>query len=372
MKLLYRIILQTGTAYGGTTKSRVRQVDDFRDVTNVQSSIITPSANFISSVGTGFTVTAGQLNLNASLWSIDVNGQLSLPTTGTTGGLLIGTDTTIYRGTTAEIWFGSNGFYLIGTINGLVPFRIQNSQTAAANVGSRIIFTGDAGFTNMGYITSAWEGAATTNSYMAWSTRLSGTIAEKMRLDSSGHLTTVGAVIIDGSISGYTNELKFGSTGAGLELGISTVSTGSPVMHFDHRATSNTGTWNWRNGTVAANVQMTLDGSGNLYIAGISVTGGTSKHFSLVGEGTLNTDACWIGDSSKNLYLQMGSGGNIYFRDATANAKMTLTSAGLLQPVTVQPTTAYKSVDGTSGESATITIGANTITVKNGLVVAHT
>ena len=71
MKILYRVILQTGTGYAGTTKSKVRQVDDYRNVNNVNTSIIVPSAQYISSVDTGiFTVTAGQLLFNYNLQNV--------------------------------------------------------------------------------------------------------------------------------------------------------------------------------------------------------------------------------------------------------------------------------------------------------------
>jgi hypothetical protein len=39
-------------------------------------------------------------------------------------------------------------------------------------------------------------------------------------------------------------------------------------MFFDHRGTTNTGTWVWRNGTVAASQRMLLDATGNLTVAG--------------------------------------------------------------------------------------------------------
>ena len=67
MKLLYQIILKSSTTYSGTTKSRVSQVNDFRNVNNINTSIIVPSAQYISSVDSGyFTVTAGQITFSGS------------------------------------------------------------------------------------------------------------------------------------------------------------------------------------------------------------------------------------------------------------------------------------------------------------------
>jgi hypothetical protein len=62
MKILFQIILRCQNSYAGTTFSRVIQVNDYREVSNMQSSTIGPSANYITSVDTGyFTVTAGEL-----------------------------------------------------------------------------------------------------------------------------------------------------------------------------------------------------------------------------------------------------------------------------------------------------------------------
>ena len=75
MKLLYQIILSVLNSYGGTTKSRVSVVNDFRT-----SSIGGSGQNatgYISSVGLGFSVAAGLLSLNSSLWSIDGSGNLT-------------------------------------------------------------------------------------------------------------------------------------------------------------------------------------------------------------------------------------------------------------------------------------------------------
>lgn len=92
---------------------------------------------------------------------------------------------------------------------------------------------------------------------------------------ATGLATSSGGVVINGSPTGYQAELKFGTTGAGDTLGISTFSTGSAVMVFDHRATSNTGLWRWRNGTGAATVCMELTAGGALAITG-ALTGVTT------------------------------------------------------------------------------------------------
>lgn len=60
----------------------------------------------------------------------------------------------------------------------------------------------------------------------------------------------------------------------------------------------------------------------------------------------------------------------------TSAAGFTCDGTTLVVPVsnpgTIQPTTAYKSVDGSTGETAAINTGATpNLTVKNGLITAH-
>jgi hypothetical protein len=99
-----------------------------------------------------------------------------------------------------------------------------------------------------------------------------------MRIDTSGNLgigtsspvtklDVNGGAQITGSVSGYGGgEVRLGPTTANTQNGISTQATGSPQLLFDHRGTSNTGSFVWRNGTGGASTLMTLDGSGNLLV----------------------------------------------------------------------------------------------------------
>lgn len=81
---------------------------------------------------------------------------------------------------------------------------------------------------------------------------------------------------VQGSPSGYTGgELRFPLTTSGASSALSTMATGSPAMAFDHRATSNTGSWTWNNGTGAATNRMALSSVGVLTVAGgVVVTAG--------------------------------------------------------------------------------------------------
>ena len=66
-------------------------------------------------------------------------------------------------------------------------FVLENTQTAAAGVGTKIRIVG-IGDISMGEWVSAWEGAATTDSYMTFTTRGSGTLSERLRIASTGNV----------------------------------------------------------------------------------------------------------------------------------------------------------------------------------------
>lgn len=86
-----------------------------------------------------------------------------------------------------------------------------------------------------------------------------------------------GGLTLNGSVNAYSgDELTFGSTAASPDYGITTKGTGSPRMRFDHRATTNTGTWLWANGTGAGSIQATLSAVGLFTAAGglVATTGG--------------------------------------------------------------------------------------------------
>jgi len=78
-----------------------------------------------------------------------------------------------------------------------------------------------------------------------------------------GAITANGGLIIAGSPTGYPlGELQFNLTTNNSYSGISTLGTGTTTLYFDHRATSNTGNFVFRNGTAAANTLLTIAGSG--------------------------------------------------------------------------------------------------------------
>jgi hypothetical protein len=90
-----------------------------------------------------------------------------------------------------------------------------------------------------------------------------GTASPDARLEVTG-----GGVFIGGSTAGYTGGELTLNGAAGSDNSVNTLATGAPRMFFDHRGSANTGSWFWRNGTVAGSQRMSLDSTGNLTVAG--------------------------------------------------------------------------------------------------------
>lgn len=109
-----------------------------------------------------------------------------------------------------------------------------------------------------------------------------------------------------GSPSGYDGgEFRSSITTADSVAALSTLATGSPTLAFDHRATSNTGLWLWRNGSNAGTVRMRLLASGSL---GVNL-GASDPQTTIHGRG-----------ASSRLYMEdSGSGtpGTVFAWDAT-------------------------------------------------------
>lgn len=95
-------------------------------------------------------------------------------------------------------------------------------------------------------------------------------VTDLMRV-SSGGLVSAAGVDSSGSPSGMNGgEYRFPLTGSGLTSLISTMSVGSPIMAFQHRATGNTGSYQWGNGTNGATTTMSLTGAGILSLTQLS------------------------------------------------------------------------------------------------------
>ena len=77
------------------------------------------------------------------------------------------------------------------------------------------------------------------------------------------NLSSSGGVTFQGGPTGYGGgEVRLGTDASGQQSAISTFSVDSPGLFFDHRGTSNTGVFVWRNGTAAANELARLTSTG--------------------------------------------------------------------------------------------------------------
>jgi hypothetical protein len=149
------------------------------------------------------------------------------------------------------------------------------------------------------------------------------------------------ASIVGGPNSYSGGELPFASTGSSLAIGISTASTGSPSMDFDHRAASNTGTWLWRNGSSAGSTEMSLSAIGVLGVASVYAFPATSPDTGIsrdgsagiidIGNGTAGDKSGSWNALEGNLGTAGTSTGVLAFGNATG-ANVTSFSAGASAP----------------------------------------
>ena len=156
-----------------------------------------------------------------------------------------------------------------GTINA-ITINTLTSGTVDINGGA-------VDGTSVGASTAS-SGAFTTLSASGATTLSGGTTNGVTYLNGSKVLTSGSALTFDGtnlsSTGGATfqsgptpggyggGEVRLGTTASGQQSAISTLSVDSPVLMFDHRGTSNTGVFAWRNGTGASNELARLTSTG--------------------------------------------------------------------------------------------------------------
>ena len=102
----------------------------------------------------------------------------------------------------------------------------------------------------------------TDNHSITGSLRVTGSATFASTITAAGLKTNGGGTFAQG-------ELEFTSTTSAGQLGIFTNQPSSTTLFFDHRATSNTGNFLFRNGSGGANTLMYISGNGNV---GIGIT----------------------------------------------------------------------------------------------------
>jgi hypothetical protein len=155
-----------------------------------------------------------------------------------------------------------------------------DASISTGNTVGTILFTGDdpsANQTGARIQILAAENWSTNayGSHITFSNDSSGTLTERMRIDSSGNVgigtdspsdklnVLGGGASIEGSVSGFTGgEVRLGTSTSNTQSAISTYAAGTPQMYFDHRGTT-TGQWIWRSSSAE---RMRIDSSGNVGI----------------------------------------------------------------------------------------------------------
>jgi hypothetical protein len=353
MKLLYRIALHHLNSYSGSTYCRIEQVDDFRT-----SSIGGSGQNatgYISSVGLGFSVSAGNLALASALWSIDASGNLTL-----NGNCIVdngGTPFTLTSSHLQNVGTGDSptfGGVALGSGNLTTTGTVACGQLLGPSAGSprlKIINTGsatDIESSDEFYFTS-YNGAATL-----------------MTLDTSGNLTTWGNITASSAASSTAN-IAVISTAANqaVELIIQrNASSGSYNVGWVNYINVSSTSLLWYNNVIGG-IAMTLDTSGNLSIAGTYIafptgSGSTLNYIEFGLGNSVPTYNTVVAGTKLNLY----EGANLYQLGVDNLGNIWITGYGALN---------YYSTNGGASIVNVASISAiGTITAANGLHTTQT
>ncbi len=254
---------------------------------------VTPAAGSFTTLGASSTATLNTLaSSGATLTGGTVNGMTVGATTASTGAFttLSASSTATLSGLTASTALaldasknivsvtntgtGSNvlatsptlvtpvlgvatGTSFQGIIGNVTP-AAANFTTLGASSTATLNTLASSGATLTGGTINGMTVGATTATTGAFTSLTASTT-----LGVTGVSTLTGGAQVTGSISGYGGgEVRLGPTTSAAASAISTQATGAPTLDFAHRGTSNTGTFNWLNGTGASSLLMTLTSTG--------------------------------------------------------------------------------------------------------------
>jgi len=203
--------------------------------------------------------------------------------------------TTIEAVTGSYATTGSNQFAASQTITG--------SLTVTGNINAQTLVVQT--------ITSSVDfvtGSAKFGSIIDNTHQFTGSVLISGSQTTNGTVTANKGLISAGSPTGYPlGELQFSPTTAGSYAGISTNGTTTPTLYFDHRATSNTGNFVFRNGTEASTTLMYIAGSGNVGI------GTNSPSYKLEIQTNASASGLWVqtgGTTSGHVIADFRTGTN--------------------------------------------------------------
>jgi hypothetical protein len=157
----------------------------------------------------------------------------------------------------------------LGTPSALVGTNITGTASALSIGGNAATATtatnvsgGSASVTTLTTSSTVTHNGGTANgvAYLNGSKVL--TTGSALTFDGTNLSSTGGATFLGGPAGYGGGEVVLGPTTSGVTSAIWTQATGAPVLFFDHRGTSNTGSFVWRNGTSGSSEQMRLTSTG--------------------------------------------------------------------------------------------------------------
>jgi len=203
--------------------------------------------------GTGFVKASGTtISYDNSTYALD-NAVVHLIGTETIGGTKTFSDTIKNNGGIFLQNASSNslaGYMNLGGLTNGVRF------TSGGGIANYFTLPSATGYTYT--FPNATGTLALTSDLSAYLPLAGGTL--------TGPLTTSNINIGIGGTEYPDGQLIFTTTTSGSYVGIGTQMLGAATMYFDHRATGNTGSFVFRNGSGGGNTLMTIKGGGNVLI----------------------------------------------------------------------------------------------------------